>query len=53
MAYAGIPLVDADDNVLGVLCAIDTKPPRWLDKDVVTLRRPAERAVGELALRAA
>jgi hypothetical protein len=39
--------------VLGVLCAIDTKPRRWSDEAVVTLSRPAERAVGELALRAA
>ena len=53
IAYAGIPLVDADDNVLGVLCAIDTEPRRWSDEDVATLRRLAERAVGELVLRAA
>jgi len=43
IAYAGIPLVDDEDNVLGVLCAIDTKPRRWSDEDVVTLRRLAER----------
>jgi GAF domain-containing protein len=53
IAYAGIPLVDADDNVLGVLCAIDTKPRRWSDEDVVTLRRLAERAVTELVARVA
>ncbi len=53
IAYAGIPLVDADDNVLGVLCAIDTKPRRWSDEDVVTLRRLAERAVSELVARVA
>jgi GAF domain-containing protein len=36
-----------------VLCAIDTKPRRWSDEDVATLRRLAERAVGELVPRAA
>ena len=53
IAYAGIPLVDDDDNVLGVLCAIDTKPRRWSDEDVATLRRLAERAVTALIARAA
>jgi GAF domain-containing protein len=48
IAYAGIPLVDADDNVLGVLCAIDNKPRRWREDDVATLRRLAERAVMQL-----
>jgi len=39
--------------VLGVLCAIETKPRHWSDEDVVTLRRLAERAVGELVARVA
>ena len=46
VAYAGIPLVDPDDNVLGVLCAIDHEPRAWSDEDVSTLRR--QRAIGEL-----
>ena len=49
IAYAGIPLVDADDNILGVLCAFDERPRRWSDEDVVTLRRLAQRAIGALA----
>ena len=48
VAYAGIPLVDPDDNVLGVLCAIDHEPRAWSDEDVSTLRRLAQRAIGEL-----
>jgi GAF domain-containing protein len=39
--------------VLGVLCAIATKPRRWSDEDVATLRRLAERAVGALIAGAA
>jgi diguanylate cyclase (GGDEF)-like protein/PAS domain S-box-containing protein len=49
IAYAGIPLVDADDNILGVLCAFDERPRRWSDEDVATLRRLAQRAIGQLA----
>jgi diguanylate cyclase (GGDEF)-like protein/PAS domain S-box-containing protein len=49
VAYAGIPLVDADENVLGVLCAFDERPRRWSDEDVATLRRLAQRAIGEIA----
>jgi GAF domain-containing protein len=51
IAYAGIPLVDSDDNVLGVLCAFDERPRRWSDEDVATLRRLAQRAIGQLARR--
>jgi GAF domain-containing protein len=43
IAYAGIPIVDADNNVPGVLCAMDSRPRRWSDEDVATLRRRAER----------
>jgi diguanylate cyclase (GGDEF)-like protein len=53
IAYAGIPLVDADDNVLGVLCAIDHRPRDWSDDDIATLRGLARRAIGELAGRRA
>jgi len=49
IAYAGIPLVDGSDNVLGVLCAVDHEPRAWSDDDIATLRRLAQRAIGELA----
>jgi GAF domain-containing protein len=52
IAYAGIPLIDASDKVLGVLCA-DHEPRTWSDDDIVTLRRLARRAIGELAQAAA
>jgi diguanylate cyclase (GGDEF)-like protein len=53
IAYAGIPLIDGSDNVLGVLCAIDHEPRAWSDDDIATLRRLAQRAIGELAQPAA
>jgi diguanylate cyclase (GGDEF)-like protein/PAS domain S-box-containing protein len=53
IAYAGIPLIDAGDNVLGVLCAIDHEPRDWSDDDIATLRRLAQRAIGELMRAAA
>jgi GAF domain-containing protein len=45
---ATIPLVDAADNVLGVLCAIDHEPREWSDDDVAALRRLARHAIAEL-----
>ncbi len=53
IAYAGIPLIDASDNVLGVLCAIDHEPRDWSDDDIATLRRLARCAIGELVQAAA
>jgi GAF domain-containing protein len=53
IAYAGIPFIDGSDNVLGVLCAIDHEPRAWSDDDIATLRRLAQRAIGELAQAAA
>jgi len=53
IAYAGIPLIDGSDNVLGVLCAVDHEPRAWSDDDIATLRRLAQRAIGELAQAAA
>ncbi|MEA2270821.1 MAG: hypothetical protein QOC64_3431 [Solirubrobacteraceae bacterium] len=48
IAYAGVPLVDAEDNMLGVLCAIDHEPRSWTDDDIATLRRLARRAIHEI-----
>jgi hypothetical protein len=38
IAYAGIPLTTADDEVLGSFCAIDNKPRVWTKADLDTLR---------------
>ena len=45
IAYAGVPVVDADGFVLGSLCAIDNRPREWSDADVLLLR--ALSAAGE------
>jgi len=62
-AYAGVPLSTDDGHVLGALCALDTAPHEWTDKDIVILtglasgviseihRRTAERAAHDAQLR--
>src|SRR3954469_392006 len=53
IAYAAWPLLTADGNVLGSLCAIDSEPREWSDDDLEVLRDLAEAAVAELEGRAA
>ncbi len=62
-AYAGVPLTTDEGHVLGALCAVDTEPHDWTDKDLVILtglasgvmseihRRTAERAARDAQLR--
>ena len=62
-AYAGVPLSTDDGHVLGALCALDTAPHPWTDKDIIILtglasgvmseihRRTAERAAHDAQLR--
>lgn len=50
VAYAGMPLV-AEGNVLGSLCAIDTRPRDWTDSELAALRDLAETCSTELQLR--
>jgi two-component system cell cycle sensor histidine kinase/response regulator CckA len=62
-AYAGIPLITQDGQVLGALCAFDDKPRDWSERDIGALtavsaavmseiqRRIAERAVHDTQLR--
>ena len=52
IAYAGIPLVTGDDQVLGMFCAIDKVPRHWSDEDMATLRELAVMVSTELELRA-
>ena len=51
VAYAGMPLTDADGRTLGSLCAIDTKPRAWTKTELETLRDLAQACSSELRLR--
>jgi serine phosphatase RsbU (regulator of sigma subunit) len=52
VAYAGMPLIDADGRVIGSLCAIESRPRRWSDDDLAVLADLAEACSSELQLRA-
>jgi len=52
VAYAGMPLVDADGLVVGSLCAIDSRPREWSADDLAVLADLAEACSSELHLRA-
>ncbi|MEU6847702.1 SpoIIE family protein phosphatase [Streptomyces sp. NPDC046716] len=49
--YAGMPLTDGDGHVLGALCAIDTRPRRWTEKELRALEDLAAACSAELRLR--
>ncbi len=49
-AYAGCPLRDADGQVIGTLCALDTRPHRWRRVDRLALEALANSVVNEMAL---
>ncbi|GAA0601617.1 hypothetical protein GCM10009416_44340 [Craurococcus roseus] len=51
VAYLGMPLATADGQVLGSLCAIDTKPRNWTAEDAAALRDLASLAMSEMSLR--
>jgi serine phosphatase RsbU (regulator of sigma subunit) len=51
VAYAGMPLTDADGRVIGSLCAIDSQPRRWTDTDLAVLTDLAGACSSELQLR--
>jgi PAS domain S-box-containing protein len=51
VAYAGVPLVDADGTVVGSLCAIDSRPRTWTEDDVAVLVDLAGACSSELQLR--
>ena len=52
VAYAGVPLVGLDGQVLGALCAIDVKPRAWTADDVTLLRALSAQASAEVEQRA-
>jgi PAS domain S-box-containing protein len=53
VAYAGVPLLDADRNALGAFCALDTQERHWSDDDLEILRELAEATMAEITLRRA
>lgn len=52
IAYAGFPLLDQQQQVLGMVCAIDSVPHAWSEDEVSTLRELASMAATEIELRA-
>ena len=50
-AYLGVPLTTPEGQVLGSLCAIDSKPRAWTGDDISTMRDVAEIVMREVALR--
>src|SRR6266536_4612367 len=51
IAYAGMPLTDSEDHVLGSLCAIDTQPRAWSPRELARLADLAAACCAELRLR--
>ncbi|MGV8934532.1 MAG: diguanylate cyclase [Gallionellaceae bacterium] len=52
-AYAGVPLVTEDGQVLGSFCAIDSKPKHWSELDIEILSAFAHSVMREINLRKA
>ena len=50
VAYAGVPLIDADGHALGTLCVIDNHPRRWSKHQVELLSDLAASVVSEITL---
>ncbi len=53
IAYAGMPLTDGQGHVLGSLCAIDTRPRTWTERELDNLADLAAACSSELRLRIA
>jgi diguanylate cyclase (GGDEF)-like protein len=49
-AYAGIPLVTGDGQVIGSFCAIDFKPKHWTERDIDILSDLARSTMREIEL---
>jgi GAF domain-containing protein len=50
IAYAGIPLIDADGYALGTLCVIDSQPRHWTSHQIQLLSDIAASVVTEISL---
>jgi serine phosphatase RsbU (regulator of sigma subunit) len=51
VAYLGVPLVGAEGEVVGSLCAIDGRPREWTGTEVAVLQDLADACSSELQLR--
>jgi serine phosphatase RsbU (regulator of sigma subunit) len=51
VAYAGFPLTNADDQIIGSLCAIDFEPRAWTEDDLEALADLAAACSAELSHR--
>ena len=51
VAYLGVPLFDRDDQPLGTLCVVDSKPRMWTREQVQTVTDLAESVTSEIELR--
>jgi PAS domain S-box-containing protein len=52
-AYAGVPLINDDGQVLGSLCAMDYQPRIWTDRDIDTLKALGSAVMSEIQRRIA
>jgi GAF domain-containing protein len=50
IAYAGIPLINADGHALGTLCVIDSQPRHWTTHQIQLLSDLAASVVTEISL---
>jgi GAF domain-containing protein len=50
VAYAGVPLIDADGHALGTLCVLDSRPRQWSKNQVELLSDLAASVVSDIAL---
>jgi hypothetical protein len=50
IAYAGIPLIEADGHALGTLCVIDSQPRYWTSHQIGLLEDIAASVVTEISL---
>jgi PAS domain S-box-containing protein len=48
IAYAGVPLITSNGQVLGSFCAIDSKPRKWTEEEIEILRDLAALAMTEV-----
>ncbi|MDQ2680324.1 MAG: SpoIIE family protein phosphatase, partial [Candidatus Eremiobacteraeota bacterium] len=52
VAYGRVPIIDADGNALGTICAIDTKPRAWTARERRIMEGFAALILAELQVRA-